>query len=330
MIVKRFDNGWGPEYPVKQFEIEILKPLVKKLNESNKKVAIINSTWYTNDYHLTTLDYLRKNPVDVIVLIAMIDPAIPKPEWFEELGCEIVCVGYYPGDYYIDFWALFMERVFNSPHMTDLVRIDNVDTGYMCLNRKPHWHRQRLYNELAQRNLLDSGLVSMGNDNGPPVRTIDEENEVPELTPNSDVKQYGISNDITSLGNIENWKKYFLNIVTETVYGVNNTYFVSEKIFKPILGLRPFLVYDTDGATKWLTDRGFKPYVNDFKDISDLDLSDPSNIAPFLSVLCNQSRSYWQRKLVDLNPKIMYNRQQFYKYVDDQSNKINKGIICQI
>jgi hypothetical protein len=330
MIVKRFDNGWGPEYPVKKFEIEILKPFMCHLESLPEKVAIINSTWYTNDYHQTTLEYLRKNSVDVVVLIAMIDPAIPKPEWFAELGCKIICVGYYPGEYYIDFWALFMGKYFDSPHLTDLVRVDDISVGFLCLNRKPHWHRRKLYDQLCELNLLDQGLVSMGSETGPPIRTVDNGIEVPELTPNSDVQQYGISNDIVSLGELTNWKKYFLNVITETVYGINTNHFVSEKIFKPILGLRPFLVFDPDGATAWLGARGFENYTKDFTDITDLDLSDPDCIAPFLQTLCQQSPLYWQKKLIDLNPKIMYNKQQFYKYVDDQSLKITKGILCPI
>ena len=95
-----------------------------------------------------------------------------------------------------------------------------------------------------------------------------------------------------------------------------------------MLGMRPFLVYDPDGATKWLTERGFQHYCDDFTDISNLDLRDPKNIAPFLAVLSDQPRHYWQKKLLDLSQKIVYNKQQFYKYVDVQKLKMQKGIIC--
>ena len=43
-------------------------------------------------------------------------------------------------------------------------------------------------------------------------------------------------------------------------------------------------------------------------------------------ILCNR----WQKKFIDLNHKIMYNREQFYRYVDKQRQLINQGIICQI
>jgi hypothetical protein len=127
---------------------------------------------------------------------------------------------------------------------------------------------------------------------------------------------------------MKNWQRHFLNIVTETVYDINANHFVSEKIYKPIVGMRPFLVYDPDGACQWLQDRGFVNYTDDFTDITDLDLKNPANIAPFLVVLSRQKSTYWKKKLVDLNQKIVYNKEHFYQYVDNQKLKVQKGIIC--
>jgi hypothetical protein len=87
-------------------------------------------------------------------------------------------------------------------------------------------------------------------------------------------------------------------------------------------------VYDPDGATQWLRDRGFETYTRDFGDISDLDLTNPDNLAAFLEVLCAQPRAYWQKKFIDLQSKIMYNKQHFTDYVRDQRLIIEKGIPC--
>jgi hypothetical protein len=329
MILRTFDNGWTSDYPAKQLEQEILKPALDQLQHSNKRVIVINSTWYTDEYHQTVLEYLRSNTIDCIVLVSMLDFAIPQPSWFREFDAEIVGLGYYPGPGQLDFWALFLDQNFFSPHTIELCRIDLIDRPFMCLNRKPHWHRQQLYQQLCDRNLQHIGLVSMGGEDGQAVQKLDNDIDVPHLAPNSGPEQTGILNDISSLGNIKNWARSFLNVVTETSYNINQHHFVSEKIYKPIVGLRPFLVYDSDGASKWLRDRKFVTYYDDFTDITDLDLTNPDNVAPFLSVLSKQSKSYWQKKLVDLNQKIVYNKQNFYKYVDAQKIKAQKGIVCQ-
>ena len=150
------------------------------------------------------------------------------------------------------------------------------------------------------------------------------------LAPNSGSEQHGIANDIMSLGHTSNWVRHLINIVTETQFDINQTHFVSEKIYKPIIGCRPFLVYASDGAVAWLTERKFEVYTNDFADITNLDLTIPNNIAPFLQTVCQQGPAYWQAKYVALRDKIMYNKTHFTEYVKQQKLIVEKGIQCQI
>jgi hypothetical protein len=89
-------------------------------------------------------------------------------------------------------------------------------------------------------------------------------------------------------------------------------------------------VYDPDGGTRWLRDRGFETYVEDFTDITDQDLSNPHNLADFLVVLCEQTPEYWRAKYLALEEKILYNKHHFTDYVKDQWIKINQGIPCQV
>jgi hypothetical protein len=94
--------------------------------------------------------------------------------------------------------------------------------------------------------------------------------------------------------------------------------------------LRPFLVYADDGAVSWLQHRGFEPYVNDFSDITDLNLADPDCIPDFLVTLCQQPTEYLQAKYVALKPKLLYNRDNFSRYVSHIHLQLNQGISCQI
>jgi hypothetical protein len=328
MIQYIFDNGWGPEFQVKKFENQLLSDVLTRLQESSEHIVIVNSTWYTDDYHNNiVLPFLRSNLPDRIILIAMLDPAIPKPNWFQEFDCIVDTIGYYKGNGDVDFWALFMHQYFETPGLIDLTRIDKVDRAFMCLNRKPHAHRLKICNELRDHDLIDKGLVSLGSESGQPVYSLKTDSPaIYHFSPQTGSRNFGMPGDITTLGSIENWNRHFLNIVTETVYDVDREYFVSEKIYKPILGLRPFLVYAPSGASTWLTSCGFETYCNDFTDITDLDLTVPENITPFLSQLCDQPICYLQKKLLDLNQKILYNKQQFYHYVDKELYRIKKEL----
>jgi len=329
MIVKTFDNGWGHEYPLKQFEQQILNSLLKVQITDSSSTVLINSVWYTQEYHSQVLNQLRNMNFDSIVLVAMLDCAIPQSHWYQEFNCPVHTVGYYPGNNNLDYWALFVDNFFEHPKVSELLTHESITQAYMCLNRKPHWHRVRLFDQLNSMGIADRGLVSMGG-NGQALKMLSVDREHDDLAPNATRDQTGLPNDIASLGHLLNWQQHFLNVVTETVFDINQNHFVSEKIFKPIVGLRPFLVYDSDGAKQWLESRGFQTYIQDFGDISDLDLSHSNNTAPFLKTLCEQPTSYFQSKFVALMPKMLYNKNQFVQYVNKQKQIINQGLQCQI
>jgi hypothetical protein len=325
MIVKFFDIGWGNNFPAKTFELQIIEQYLKT---SSARMAVINNTWYSTQYHQQALSQLRSMEFDQIVLVSMLDASIASPDWYQEFNKPVHATGYYPGNNAIDFWALVIDQYFTIPG-NDLFQPSLIDTAYMCLNRKPHWHRLRLYNQLVELNIVNQGIVSMGGTDGTAERVLLVDSGQSDLAPNAGPEQNGIANDIMSLGHPSNWSRHFLNVVTETQFDINQTCFVSEKIYKPIIGCKPFLIYAVGGHA-WLTNCGFEIYVNDFKDITNLDLNIPENIAPFLVTLCKQDPGYWQSKYVALKEKIMYNKTHFTEYVKKQKLIVKKGIQCQI
>ena len=336
MIIKTFDQGWGPEWNLKKYEQRIVQNLLQNFVSSDKKIVLINSVWYTKKIHEDVLNWLRINDWDQIVLVAMLDAAIPTPQDYKEFGRPVTGIGYYSGIGQVDFCALFVDHFLQQPDQDLLLDANAVDTAYMCLNRKPHWHRQQLYGRLQALDLINQGIVSMGGDGQAVVSlsqdlTDDDCHDMQNpMAPQATSNHYGIPNDIVSLGHLGNWCRHLVNIVTETCYDINRTGFVSEKIYKPIVGCRPFLVYDPDGGTQWLTQRGFETYTQDFQDISDLNLALPNNLPRFLSVLCEQTPAYWQKKFVDLQEKIQYNKAHFADYISQQQSIVEQGIPCPI
>lgn len=318
MIVKNFDIGWGERWPMKQLEQKIIKSRLSTYHSDNSRSVIINSVWYTGDYHQQVMAELREIKPTHIFVVALLDPPIVQLSWFDELNCEVMGIGYYPGPGYIDYCALFVDHFYQPVDQDLLLDSNKIDTAYMCLNRKPHQHRLRLYQGLETAGILDNGIVSMGGT--PPLRLLEHDSEGQEIAPNGGTEQFGITNDIVSLGNLSNWQRHFVNIVTETIWDIEPSNFVSEKTFKPILGLRPFLIYAPNGGVDCLTSRGFESYVNNFNDITDADLKEPYNIPVFLTELCKQPASYLQMKFSALQDKLLFNQNQFKNYVSQQKN----------
>ena len=330
MIVHTFDNGWGSEFAWKKFEQYIVSQLVHDLAQDSSRTVIINSVWYTHEYHQSVMTALRSMQFDTIVLVAMLDAAIPQADWYSEFKCRVVETGYYPGHYYVDQCALFVHEHYQPPSVDWLMDSTHIDMPFMCLNRKPHWHRVQLYNNLVALDINHKGIVSMGSNSGPAVQELVDDGDHDTFAPNASKNHFGVPNDVASIGHLGNWRRHFVNVVTETFYEINRNHFVTEKLYKPIIGCRPFLIYDPDGGIKWLAAAGFENYTQDFKDISDLNPAEPAQLPHFLKTLSEQSVSYWKKKFIDLSDKILYNKTHFDEYVRQQKSIVAKGISCQI
>ena len=262
-----YEKGFSEDNIIGEIDREI-KDMIADQMTMTGSVAFVNSTWIERDKELERI----KNFDNVIVYSG--------PDW-ENTNCiplrrnahqflndnnkNVVHVGNTYGKNYFSYWLYFVYE-----HL-DRFLPDNFDytlhkdhKSYMCLNRKPHNHRIQLMEKLFENNLIDKGFTSLGTfedwqnrskfDTLPIVLDVDKEytlgNEI-----SGDV---GIPNDILSLGNNSLWCKHFLNVVTETV--IHSDVFVSEKTYKPILGLRPFVILGDDRIYDILHDYGIDTF----------------------------------------------------------------------
>jgi hypothetical protein len=324
MIVHDFNNGWGNNYELRKFESTVVKQYLAPWETDASNSIMVNSTWYNQDYHDQVIDYIKKNKIDRVALISCMDPAIVFADWFNEVDVEVRSLGYYHGADEIDIWALIMDKYFIAD--TTAFCADQLDQAFVCYNRKPHQHRKKLFDSMQQLDIIKHGVVTMGDSSGRAIQELDQDVEPTTIAPNPGKEQYGIVNDIMSLGPAKIWQRCFLNMVTETIYDVDHKWFVSEKIYKPVIGMRPFIVHAPNGAKNWLSHVGLLDYLDDFQDICDLDLSCPANHVLFLAQLCAQPKSYFQKKYNDLQPKIFHNKEQFLQYVNHLKIKIQQGI----
>lgn len=311
MTTKRLNNGWGPSWAMARYGQSLLK------NLTPENSVIVDSTWYTDEYHLKVEDYINKHNPDKVILIAFNDASIVNKDRFARPVYE---VGYYASPYFIDFWAHVVRDKYHLPNELELLNHRTVVKPFLSYNRKPHPHRLELYNNLVDRDIVDQGIVTMDKQ-----RQLD--NDIDNYITSAPEAGSVIVNDILTLGRTDLWCSSFLNIVTETWPDINRAYFVSEKIYKPIVGLRPFFVYAEDLGSKWLHDRGFLTFEEDFQDIYS-DIITKENLVDFLVTLCEASKntSWLQTKFISLVPKLIHNRDRFYEYVNENNidNIINE------
>jgi len=315
-IIKNYYNTFvGADWPSLEDILDDQGIVTEELRNFKETLDIFKNQEMARKYsgYPYVLEYINNNKeiIDNIIIYNLVDPPCELNEILE----PIITIGYFPkSKHWIDLHAILVSKYF---FVDPGLNSKNLDIPFMCLNGKPQYHRQKIVNKLIDLNLLDKGFVTFG---GNPRLTITEEYK-PKQGINADPF------DAMTLGDIRNWNRHFLNIVTETVWEVEAVNFWSEKIFKPIVGLRPFLVYAPNGAATMLEQHGFKHYCDDFKDIIDLDLRDPNNIPAFLEILSKQPTEYFDKKYSQLSEKIQYNRMRFDQHVVEQLTKIESGYI---
>lgn len=317
MTIEKINFNSGVGFTNYQLEIKFLNRFCETITDDVHTV-IIREQWLETDNFNNIISKLP-NTVKRLVKVAMLDET--KEEKFNKKQFdEIIAIGHYPhSKYYINFIAyLFYKKMQQIP-----CSAKTIDTAYMCLNGKPHYHRLKIFNDLKKQRLLEKGFVSFNS----------HQNQMPEnkkmVFYNLDDNKNILNNipgdyNVFDYGRLDYWNRHFLNIVTETLHDPDNKdFFLTEKTYKPIYGYRPFLIFAPNGAKKSLNFIGIEEYNKDFQDICDLDLYDIDNIVPFLKILSTQSAKYYKKKYKMLLPKIVHNRQTFIEFCKQQEFKYN-------
>ena len=318
---RKINHGWPLKWTIATREQEIQGKFVKKIQQRNpkKRILFVNSTWLGDATPPEVWnDSINQFNPDIIIISSLVDHCSPtfyrSTKMFN--ANELMYFGNFSGEYKIDFWSI----IWKERHIPQLVDTNPTTFKYpfLCYNGKAHDHRRKICNELDQLGLINIGAVSFVEGNPPIYSPENSENRAVEESGG----EYVQINDTMSLGDIDIWNTSFINIVTETVPNPVTMSFYSEKTWKPIWGMRPFLHYAEDAVNNDLQDLGFETFEQSFSDICDLDLNQNDNVALFCKVLSTQSNKYLVDKYQQLLPTLNHNRNRFNEFVKEEYNKI--------
>jgi len=306
------DNGFPYAWKAGRVEQLVRNILERKAEEqlTIDRVMLINPIWLL-DRNLED-EIAEANP-DFIICCSLVDPIIIQvQELIEQSGRPYVFVGNI-GDYRIDFWAMVCDLNFRSYTQAELELNPN-PKKFLCLNRKPHAHRRLLVDTL--KTVQDQGYISLGYEHGPMM--VDYQFTEEQGTRDALPDNIPIGNDIYSLGDLAVWQDSFLNIVTETTFGTarSENFFISEKTWKPILGLRPFFIYGQPELRTYLKQQGFDIFE---------DLIDYSSLVTEQDY-AQRAVETVQRLTVDHTPefqrRLVNNQKRFHSYVYEQWHRL--------
>ena len=322
-------------------EIDIFHATVKQVDQKFPfaRNLVINTTWFGPQFDN---DEWRKICVlegeyDNLFLLAVIDPIYleKSDQDFIVKKFNIKNV-YYLGmfadsPYEWNFHAAVVAE--KSPTYTDQeLLLETPEYLYLLYQRKPRLHRIEITKILVEQDMIKHGIVTLGNNDGSgydwsqgaqgPVLVIDDSPD--QYHHNGGATDYaGIPNDLVSLGRIDIWKKHFLNIVSETEFDNWQPRFVTEKTWKPIIGLRPFVIHGQNAIYSWLRKNGFKTFNHYWPHLSVEDNEDQhGSVLSVIHFLAEMPRSQIQAMYEDMLPDLIYNKNRYKEFAIEQKHKM--------
>jgi hypothetical protein len=181
---------------------------------------------------------------------------------------------------------------------------------FLCFNRRYNDHRLMLYLAIVQRGIIDQCYYSMDKTQPEANRSFVEnckyllsrfpdmglasddvlsaDKLLPLILDNPNFNTYPMEHSVDPVKHL--YDTSLINIVTET-YFFNKIIHITEKTYKPIAFMQPFILVAAAGSLQHLKDMGFKTFSNFWDESYDQELDDKKRFKKITALI--QSISDW-------------------------------------
>ena len=334
------DWQYGPQ------EIEIINKTARQIEDKfgSSRNLLISTTWFGPQFsngEWQKIEQLFQNNArfDNLFLLSVIDPLYLMDKDISEMCVrfgikEIYRIGMFDaGKYEWNFHAIVGPDVMPNYKNED-VMLKECNKDFLCYQRKPRPWRVDFAKLAIDNNLVNNGIMTLGAMSEGDLdwsegrtwepMTLDESHEPYKHDGQNNKADYGgIPNDLVTVGSLDIWKQCLLYISSETCFNHWEPVFVNERIWKPMIGLRPYIIQGNPKTYKWLEKNGFRTF-NRYWSHVDLEcsidvLNDHIKVLKFLE---SKSKDDKMTMYQDMLPDLIYNKQRFYEFSKEQKHKM--------
>lgn len=327
-------------------EIEIFKSTADQISKkfAKQRNLLINTTWFGpqfNNGEWKKVEQLIASGAtfDNLFLLSVIDPVYLTEDNIKYLESSLQTkstyrIGMFDGSKHE--WNF--HSVVSAKHgvnlPVDTVKLVDPVYTFLLYQRKPRRHRVELTRLLIEQEFNIKGIVTLGSNKnssydwteglGSELISIDDPSENYQHGHGKPDDFGGVPNDLVTLGRLDLWQRHFLNIVSETEFNDWDPTFITEKTWKPIIGMRPFIIHGQRNIYAWLKKNGFKTFNHYWDHVPCEHGHDQhGNIIDVISFLCSKSKEDLMAMYSDMLPVCEYNRNRFFEFAKEQQYKIN-------
>ena len=281
---------------------------IKQSCDPKKRYLILDNTYQSLESVCNSVEKTQ-HETDCYLIINLIDPPFTwhylKQILNERFPASTFCfLGADAPDIDIQYWFIYAKNIFPK-YLDQDVLLDKCEHVFLSYNLKPHYHRTELIDRMREQDLLKLGHWT--------------------LKPK-------YPNDITTycadLGSLSIWRSSFLNIVSETVFRLNTEpLFVTEKIFKPLLGLRPWIINGSPKYYHQYKGYGFDCFEDMFpvtelaRDAGTVEATVAKNHKLICDVVQDLSKENLESLYKKLLPRLIYNKEHALKLAAEYEDR---------
>jgi len=341
-MIVQLGNHFPKVWRYGQDEVNIIKTTNQQIQEHfpDQHNLFINTTWFGSQYDNDCWHKVinLEGDFDNLFLLCVIDP-----EYISKHDLELIVsrynikniyrIGMYEGSpYEWNFHALIANDCMPD-YTEEQVVMQSADFAYMLYQRKPRLHRVEITNILREQpHLLERGIVTLGGvaKDGTDWQqslevvpmTIDDLPAAYNQVQGDHDDYAGVPNDLETIGRLDLWQNHFLNIVSETEFDEWRPVFMTEKIWKPMIGLRPFHVHGNPRSYQWLRDRGFRTFNHYWKHLPVETIGQHHALMDVINHLVDMPQSEIEQMYLDMLPDLRYNKLRLREFCVEQRKKM--------
>jgi hypothetical protein len=233
-------------------------------------------------------------------------------------------------NYYLNRSSRYFQHNLKENNIPELLNYSEKKYHFLSFNQYPHHHRVKIISELHKNNIIDNFLISynpkfyetLGNvkyDYENQLRDlgyIDDYNlfiSLPEkrvdFETNFRISGYGFEDT-------EPYRKSVISLISDTIF-FKNQGFISEKVFKPIMYLQPFLIAGPPRYLKEIRNMGFKTFNGFIDESYDEELDDKIRLDKIINEikrLCSIPINDLISQLNQIEDVLIYNQMKLLSF----------------
>jgi hypothetical protein len=334
------------EEPYGSEEKYIQHNIVKQINDKFPYAnnLLINTTWFGPQFSQHNANWEKvmefkdkRIKFHNVFFLATVDPPMIGDNAIRDIkestnALSVYFLGNFDTPHQFNFFAYVAGKKFinYTNEDTQLNEINNIFVNY---NRKPKPHRVDFVELLIANDLLQYGTVTLGKDDSgchshskgkeTTYLTINEKHEdYTEYGNDPSIWGFGIPQDYFTLHRMDIWNSTFLYINAATEFNPRDELFCQQDVFKPLIGMRPFVINGVQRTYHWLRKHGFKTFNHYWShiDIENGDVHD--TLIELINYLKDMKESELMSMYNDMLPDLLHNKERFYVFANEQRHKM--------